>query len=91
MARTPPQVLQNAALKAAEELGLGTISFDTQANRDIVEIYVRLYSLTGGDRSIMAHWISTRNKHLPGVPTELMATSGGRNRILAYLGRISGH
>ena len=90
MVRKSPQTLQSAALKAADEMGLDGAPFDTQANRDIVEIYVRLYSLTGGDRSIMTHWVSTRNKHLPGIPAELITTPGGRNRILAYLDRISG-
>lgn len=83
------KTLQLAALKAVNVLGLEARRLDPDAQRAIVEVYVRLHGLMGGDRANMALWIATRNKHLAGVPAELLATPAGRERVLAYLDRVA--
>lgn len=86
---TRSKTLQLAALKAVNALGLEAGHLDPEAQRAIVEVYVRLHGLMGGDRANMAHWVSTPNKHLAGVPAELLTTPGGRERVLAYLDRVA--
>ncbi len=55
-----------------------------------VRCYRALHTLVGGDPKNMKHWFGTRNKHLNGVPRELVKSVQGLNSVLIYLDGMRG-
>ena len=72
-------LLQKSAGKSAEALGI------TEWHNDLnlIQIYKGLYSLCGGDESLMRHWIQTPNAHLKSkVAANLITTEQGIQDVL---------
>jgi hypothetical protein len=72
-------LLQKAAGKAGQILGVIEWYDDVK----FIQIYKGLYSLCGGDESLMRHWIHTPNTHLQSkVPANLITTEQGIQDVL---------
>ena len=56
----------------------------------VVRAYRALFVLVGGDGRQMKHWMHTPNRHVGGVPAELMRSVQGLNRVVEYLDAIRG-
>jgi len=56
----------------------------------VIRAYRALYVLVGGDGRQMKHWMHTSNRHVGGVPAELIRTVQGLNRVVEYLDAIRG-
>ncbi|QCZ95487.1 MbcA/ParS/Xre antitoxin family protein [Salinimonas iocasae] len=50
-----------------------------------IHLYQSLYAILGGDKAAMKHWFSTSNKHLRGIPMQLVTRITGLAEINAYL------
>ena len=72
-------LLQKAAGKAGEALGV----IDWYDDVKFLQIWKGLYSLCGGDESLMRHWIQTPNAHLKSkVAANLITTEQGIQDVL---------
>jgi hypothetical protein len=56
----------------------------------VIRAYRALYVLVGGDAKQMKHWMHTTNRHVGGVPAELIRSVQGLNRVVEYLDAIRG-
>jgi hypothetical protein len=53
--------------------------------RQLVQIYLSRYALTGNDRIAMTHWMKTNSRQLGSSPIERMQTADGLHQTLCYL------
>jgi Protein of unknown function (DUF2384) len=56
----------------------------------LIRAYRALFVLVGGEAAQMRHWMHTDNRHLGGVPAELMRSVQGLIRVVEYLDAIRG-
>lgn len=56
----------------------------------VIRIYRALFALFGGNLEDMRHFLRTDNRHLGGVPLELMGQVQGLVRVVEYLDAIRG-
>ena len=56
----------------------------------LIRAYRALFVLAGGDARQMKHWMHTVNRHVGGVPAELVRSVQGLSRIVEYLDAIRG-
>ena len=56
----------------------------------VIRIYRSLYALEGGDLEAMEEWLNTPNKHLGGVPKELLKNVQGLVEVTSYLDAMRG-
>ncbi len=56
----------------------------------LIRCYRGLYGLVGGDPEAMRHWMHTHNRHVQGVPVDLVQTAPGLSRVLDYLDAMHG-
>ena len=56
----------------------------------LIRIFRSLYVQTGGDQETMRHWMNTPNRHLRGVPHELVQSATGLVHVVDYLDAIRG-
>lgn len=56
----------------------------------VIRIYRSLYALEGGDIEAMEEWLNTSNKHLNGVPKELLKNIQGLVQVVEYLDAMRG-
>jgi hypothetical protein len=56
----------------------------------LIRAYRALYVLVGGGAAQMRHWMHTDNRHLGGVPAELVRSVQGLIRVVEYLDAIRG-
>jgi hypothetical protein len=72
-------LLQKSAGRAGQILGV----FDWYDDVKFLEIFKHLYSLCGGDESLMRHWIHTPNTYLKSkVAAHLITTEQGIQDVL---------
>jgi len=85
----PPAKTKRMARQVADVLGLDLDKVRGLTSRELIELYVHLNGLTGGDPTMMCHWLQTENRHLAGVPADLIGSPGVRERALAYFDRVA--
>jgi hypothetical protein len=56
----------------------------------LIRAYRALYVLVGGDARQLKHWMHTPNRHVGGIPAELVRSIQGLNRVVEYLDAIRG-
>lgn len=56
----------------------------------LIRAYRALFVLVGGDPKQMKHWMHTSNRHVGGVPAELVRNVQGLSRVVEYLDAIRG-
>jgi hypothetical protein len=56
----------------------------------VIRAYRALYVLVGGEPRQMKHWMHTHNRHVGGVPAELVRSVPGLVRVVEYLDAIRG-
>ena len=56
----------------------------------VIRIYRSLYALEGGDLEAMTEWLNTPNKHLNGVPKDLLKNIQGLVQVVEYLDAMRG-
>lgn len=56
----------------------------------LIRIYRSLFALNGGNNQAIKHWLTTKNRHVQGVPLEEMKTILGLSRVVNYLDAIRG-
>lgn len=56
-----------------------------------VRAYRGLFALVGGHEETMRHWMRTRNRHLSGVPAELIRSAEGLVSVVQYLDAMRGN
>jgi hypothetical protein len=56
----------------------------------LIRAYRALFVLVGGDPRQMKHWMSTPNRHVGGIPAQLVRSIQGLNRVVEYLDAIRG-
>jgi hypothetical protein len=74
-------------------LSRGALEPDTKSGELallVIRAYRALYVLVGGDGRQMKHWMHTSNRHLGGVPAEMLRSVQGLNRVVEYLDAIRG-
>lgn len=67
------------------ERGIDPKSKEGELSLLLVRVFRSLDALVGGDEAKRHAWMSSYNKGLNGVPTELIRTAEGLVRTLAYL------
>ena len=70
--------------------GLDPASKPGQLAALFIRCYRSLYALFGGSELDMRHWMQTPNRHIGGVPVELMLRPDGLCRTVDYLDAIRG-
>ena len=53
--------------------------------RYLIRIFRSLYAQMGGDDELIRHWLETPNRHLNGIPKEMLETIEGLVRVMQYL------
>lgn len=56
----------------------------------LIRVYRSLYALNGGNIDAIRHWLFTQNRHLQGIPLDLMKTILGLSLVVNYLDAIRG-
>jgi hypothetical protein len=56
----------------------------------VIRAYRALFVLVGGESDQMKHWMHTSNRHVAGVPAQLMRSVQGLTRVVEYLDAIRG-
>ncbi len=56
----------------------------------LIRVYRALFALNGGNTDAMKHWLRTNNRHIQGIPLEVMKTVLGLSRVVNYLDAIRG-
>lgn len=56
----------------------------------LIRAYRSLYTLVGGGREEMRHWMHTENRHTGGIPAEQVKTVPGLMQVVEYLDAIRG-
>ena len=56
----------------------------------VIRIYRSLFALEGGDLEAMEEWLNASNKHLQGVPKELLKNVQGLVQVTEYLDAMRG-
>jgi hypothetical protein len=82
MMKTDTEILDEAALKVSEILGVSVSEID---KIKFIQMYSLLYTIMGGDEELMRHWINTKNKHLGFCPVDELTDGASFDRILGYL------
>lgn len=72
-----------ATLTRAQGFNVTSKEFEIQVL--FIRLYRSLFAILGGDKTAMKHWFTTPNKHLRGVPKELVNRIAGLAGINAYL------
>lgn len=54
----------------------------------LIRIFRALYAQMGGDDELMRHWLETPNRHLNGIPKEMLGSIEGLVRVMQYLDAI---
>jgi hypothetical protein len=80
--KTDTEILDEAALKVSEILGITVSEID---KIKFIQMYSLLYTIMGGDEELMRHWINTKNKHLGFCPVDELTDGASFDRILGYL------
>lgn len=65
-------------------------SKEGQCSLLLIRIYRSLFALNGGNIDAIKHWLRTNNRHIQGVPLEIMKTILGLARVVNYLDAIRG-
>jgi uncharacterized protein (DUF2384 family) len=55
-----------------------------------IRIYRSLFALNGGNKEAIKHWLTTNNRHIQGIPLEVMKSVLGLTRVVNYLDAIRG-
>lgn len=55
-----------------------------------IRIYRSLFALNGGNKEAIRHWLTTNNRHIQGVPLDIMKSVLGLTRVVNYLDAIRG-
>nr|WP_269468584.1 MbcA/ParS/Xre antitoxin family protein [Alteromonas sp. ASW11-130] len=69
----------------ARSQGFNPASKEHEIQIHFIRLYRSLYAIMGGDEAAMRHWFTTANKHLRGVPRELVKRIAGLIEINIYL------
>ena len=56
----------------------------------LIRVYRSLFALNGGNKEAIKHWLTTNNRHIQGIPLEIMKTVLGLSRVVNYLDAIRG-
>ena len=56
----------------------------------LIRAYRSLFTLNGGNKKAMIHWLKTDNYHIQGIPLEAMKDVGGLVRVVNYLDAMRG-
>jgi len=57
----------------------------------LIRCYLALGSLVGGSREAVRQWLGTRNRHLGGVPADVLMEPDGLDRMADYLDGLRLH
>jgi hypothetical protein len=80
--KTDTEILDEAALKVSEILGVSMSEID---KIKFIQMYSLLYTIMGGDEELMRHWMNNKNKHLGFCPANELTDGASFDRILGYL------
>ena len=56
----------------------------------LIRVYRSLYALNGGNVGAIRHWLTTKNRHIQGVPLDCMKSVLGLSKVVNYLDAIRG-
>lgn len=79
------KVLGKSRLTLERKAGFAEDAKEYELQVLFIRAYRSLYALMGGDENAMLHWFTTRNKHLNGIPAELVMRATGLVGINEYL------
>jgi hypothetical protein len=80
--KTDTEILDEAALKVSEILGIAVSEID---KIKFIYFYSLLYTMLGGDEELMRHWMNTKNTHLGFCPVDELTDGASFDKILGYL------
>lgn len=55
----------------------------------LIRCYQCLYNLTGGESSLIEHWLRTKNKDIGDIPVRHMSNYEGLDKVQEYLEALS--
>jgi hypothetical protein len=82
MMKTDTEILDEAALKVSEILGVSVSEID---KIKFIQMYSLLYTIMGGDEELMRYWMRNKNTHLGFCPVDELTDGASFDRILGYL------
>ncbi|MCY1410327.1 hypothetical protein D3C76_684010 [compost metagenome] len=82
--------VERSAVSRWKSSGLRAQSKTGELSLLLVRIYRALYALFGGNLEDMRHFLRTENRHLGGVPLQLMSQVQGLVQVAEYLDAIRG-
>lgn len=56
----------------------------------LIRVYRALFALVGESEQAQKHWMHTENRHLGGIPAQLITRVEGLSRVLQYLDAMRG-
>jgi hypothetical protein len=80
--KTDTEILDEAALKVSEILGIAVSEID---KIKFIQMYSLLYTIMGGDEELMRYWMRNKNTHLGFCPVDELTDGASFDRILGYL------
>ncbi|MCY1303880.1 hypothetical protein D3C81_1010730 [compost metagenome] len=82
--------VERSAVSRWKSSGLRAQSKTGELSLLLVRIYRALFALFGGNLEDMRHFLRTENRHLGGVPLQLMSQVQGLVQVAEYLDAIRG-
>lgn len=81
--RTDEEIINDAALKASQELHLPINGCVDKLS--LLRMWKALYACHGGDTELMRHWLNTHNNHLGFNPASRLCDEYSLGKIISYL------
>lgn len=81
--KTDEEIINDAALKASQELHLPMNGCVDKLS--LLRMWKALYVVHGGDAQLMRHWLNTYNNHLGFNPASRLCDEYFLNKIISYL------
>lgn len=83
-------VHRNTLTRALKAQDIKVNSKEGELSLLLIRVYRSLFALNGGNKEAMTHWLRTNNRHIQGIPLELMKTVLGLSLVVNYLDAIRG-
>jgi uncharacterized protein (DUF2384 family) len=83
-------VHRNTLSRSLTKKSIASKSKEGECSLLLIRVYRSLFALNGGNIDAMKHWLRTNNRHIQGVPLDMMKTVLGLSRVVNYLDAIRG-
>ncbi|KTC68702.1 hypothetical protein Lbir_2235 [Legionella birminghamensis] len=81
---------RNSITRLLKKGGINPASKEGELSLLLIRVYRALFALNGGNKEAIKHWLTTKNRHIQGIPLQTMKTVLGLSRVVNYLDAIRG-